>query len=384
MKDAVRLPALADRPPIPADQASSPHSPASEVVRSEWSVLGIICLLTALIFVFDIATPHDDVSISFLYTIPIFVTIFAHRWAPYPFALLTTVLSGVGAFIQTPGEVLDLVFFTNRTIAVVAHWLVAFLVATRKDAESLMRAEFEEQKRKIETGRRFMDVLSHEIGTSLTMIDGQAFRMRKLAENNEPLDTVVRADKIRQAVRHIEAVVRQVQLASEVGEGMVHFRPVAVPLGALVADAVQSEARPSIQANLTGLPEIVWGDADMLRQVIANLLSNAVKYSPPDAPVQVTGRAEQDLAVIAIADRGRGIPEDDKARLSEPYYRARNSHGVHGTGLGLYVARRFVASHGGTIDIASELGVGTTVTIRIPIGQPPSEESRGSTAHPLH
>ena len=136
------------------------------------------------VFLIDIATPPDDMSVSFLYTIPIFLTIFLRRGLAYVFAFIATILSCIGAFIQTPGEALDVVFFANRAISIIAQWLGAFLVTTRKDAEALMQAEFEEQKAKVETSRRFMDVLSHEIGTSLTMIDGQAFRLRKLAGND--------------------------------------------------------------------------------------------------------------------------------------------------------------------------------------------------------
>ena len=383
-KAAVRPSNLAASQPTPVQASPDIPSTTSETAY-EPLIIVLICALTALVFLFDIAMLHDDVSVPFLYVIPIFVTIFSYRWSPYPFAIVATLLSGIGAFIQTPGETHDLVFFTNRMIAVAAQWLVAFLVTTRKDAEALMRAEFEGEKKKVETGRRFMDVLSHEIGTSLTMIDGQAFRLRKLAESNEPMDAVVRAEKIRQAVRTIEAVVRQVQLASEVGEGSVYFRASGVTLEVLVADAVQQvDSSRSIRTDLKALPEVVWGDAYMLRQVIVNLLSNAIKYSPPASPVEIVGRTEQDVAVLSFKDQGRGIPSDETTRLSEPYYRARNSHGVHGTGIGLYVAKRFITSHGGSLDIESKIGTGTTVTIRIPIGQPPPDDSRESAAHSLH
>jgi signal transduction histidine kinase len=90
------------------------------------------------------------------------------------------------------------------------------------------------------------------------------------------------------------------------------------------------------------------------------------------------------MAVLSIVDRGRGIPEDETTKLTEPYYRAQNARGVHGTGLGLYVTARYVASHAGAMDIKSELGAGTTVTVRIPIKQTPVEDRRDATAHPLH
>ena len=156
-----------------------------------------------------------------------------------------------------------MVFFTNRAIAVAAQWLVAVLVTARKDTETLMQAEFEAERQKAETSRRFVDVLSHEIGTSLTMIDGQAFRLKKLICNDERHEDIVgRADKIRQAVNHIEAVVRQVQIASEVDQCKTRFRPGGLKLGEVVAGAIlQVEEERTIQTDLTQLPLTVWGVA---------------------------------------------------------------------------------------------------------------------------
>lgn len=382
MREALPLPeeAASRQPPVSPEA----QQPAAGTVK-ELPVLGLIGALTVLVFLFDIAIPHDDVSVPFLYSIPIFVAIFSRRWSPYPFAVIATLLSAIGAFIQTPGETLDMVFFTNRLIAMGAQWLVAFLVSARKMSEALMRAEFEEEKQKLETSRQFMDVLSHEIGTSLTMIDGQAFRLRRLAESQEPTDVIVRAEKIRQAVRDIETVVRQVQLASEVGEGTVYFRSANVALAALVTDAVQQiESKRPISTDFTALPALIVGDAYMLQQVVANLLSNALKYSAAGTPVEIRGWTEENLAMLSFTDYGRGIPDDEKARLAEPYYRARNAHGVHGTGIGLYVTKRFIASHGGSLDIASKLGVGTTVTVSIPVGSSPPDDKRDQTAHSLH
>lgn len=333
-------------------------------------VFVLIWLAMGGVFFVDVATPPDDVSICFVYAVLISASIFSFRSAAYLSAALATVLSLLGAFIQTPGETLSLVFFANRAIAVAAQWVVAFLVTARKDTEALMRAEYEEERRKVETSHRFIDVLSHEIGTSLTMIDGHAFRLKKLVRGDEPHNLTGRADKIREAVSHIEAVVRQVQMASEADQGKLHFRPAVFKPGELVADVVtQFEAERTIQSDLARLPLAVWGDADMVRQVIANLLSNAIKYSSAVTPIVIHGRTQDNFAVLSIADQGRGVPNDEKLKLFEPYFRASNSRGVPGTGIGLYLVERYVATHGGSISFDSELGTGTTVTVRIPIGK---------------
>jgi signal transduction histidine kinase len=86
-----------------------------------------------------------------------------------------------------------------------------------------------------------------------------------------------------------------------------------------------------------------------------------------------------------VSDRGRGIAPDEREKIFEPYYRARNSRGVHGAGIGLYVARKFVENHSGTIQIHGALNAGTSVTITLPVAGPAvTEENRTDAASALH
>lgn len=365
-----------------------PHAPwlKPRPTAGELAILGLILALMGVIFVFDILTPPDDVTICFIYAVLVFLTLFGHDHAVYLCAAIATFLSVLGSFINPPTEAHSMVFFANRGIAIVTQWIVAFLVMTRKDTEARMRQDFDEQKDKAEESRRFLDVLSHEIGTSLTRIDGQAFLLRKNAEEEKPVDTVVRADKIREAVGHIHAIVQQIQLGSEVRERTMDMAVSDVNLQALIADIVMGAGAGDvvIEIDLATLPDIVAGDPDMLRQVFDNILSNAVKYSLPGGTILIRGTTENGCAVVSIADQGRGIPEDEQSKIFTPYYRARNSRGVHGAGIGLYVAKRFVDSHSGMIGIESALNAGATVTIRLPIAPVPPEEIRVSTPHPLY
>ena len=335
----------------------------------EGIALVLVCLLMVGVFVFDIYTPPDDVSICFIYAVLILLSGFSYRHTPYICAGLATALSWLGAFIQTPSDSLSLVFFGNRAIAVVAQWLVAFLVVLRRDVELRMRSEYEKERANAETSRRFVDVITHEIGTSLTTIDGQAFRLKKLISSDETDDAPQRADKIRQAVRHIENVLRQVQIASEIEQGRVGLERSAVNVADIIADAVlELSGGRVIHIDTKTLPKSVHGNADMLQQVVANLLSNAIKYSSSDTAVSIWGRTVDDTAVVSVSDRGRGIPADELEKLFDPYFRASNSRSVHGTGIGLYVVQRYIQNHGGSIDITSDLGQGTTVTFQVPIG----------------
>jgi signal transduction histidine kinase len=122
----------------------------------------------------------------------------------------------------------------------------------------------------------------------------------------------------------------------------------------------------------TELSELVgeW-DAGRLARVLDNLLDNAVKYSPRGGTVEVAVAREADLAVLSVTDRGEGIPAGDLPHIFERFRRGRNVEGrIPGTGIGLAGVQRIVELHAGTIDVASEVGVGTTLTIRLPLNSP--------------
>jgi signal transduction histidine kinase len=364
-----------------SDQAS--RSARSGISTREWLVFALVLALMATVLIADIFTTPDHVTICFIYAAIIFLSIFSFYRSAYIAAAVATLFSVAGSLINPPVEALGVVFFANRAIAIASQWIVAVLVTTRKDAEALMRRDLEEQTANAETSRRFLDVLTHEIGTSLTTIDGQAFLLRRTIDAADQ----ARADNIRSAVRHIQAIVQQVQLASEVGERALDMRIEAVDLRRLVEDLFVDidTTGVSLGAELSGLPETILGDPDMLRQIVSNVLSNAIKFSEPEGDVRIRGESRNGYAILIVSDRGRGIAPDEHDKVFEPYYRARNSRGVHGAGIGLYVARKFVEHHQGTIRIDGALNAGTTVTITLPVAGPAASDDRmPDAASPMH
>ena len=108
-------------------------------------------------------------------------------------------------------------------------------------------------------------------------------------------------------------------------------------------------------------------DEKLLRQILENLLSNAIKYSPNGSTVEFTLSRHQNQAVFQIRDQGIGIPTEDQQRLFETFHRASNVGTVAGTGLGLAIVKKCVDIHQGQIAMDSEIGVGTTFTVTLPI-----------------
>jgi signal transduction histidine kinase len=128
-----------------------------------------------------------------------------------------------------------------------------------------------------------------------------------------------------------------------------------------------ASSKHRLELELPEHPVIVHIDKLRIEQVITNLLSNAIKYSPAGGRVIVRLEREPAAAVITVTDAGVGISIDDQQRLFEPFTRLQNVGSAPGSGLGLYVVRRIVDAHGGSIEVESEPGRGTAFQVRLPV-----------------
>ncbi|MEI6530869.1 MAG: PAS domain S-box protein, partial [bacterium] len=125
----------------------------------------------------------------------------------------------------------------------------------------------------------------------------------------------------------------------------------------------------SFDLNLQPVPEGAC-DEEALSRVVENLLTNAVKFSPKGGQVEVRLKLEDQTLLLEVEDHGLGIPAQEQQQLFQPFQRGRSveQKRIPGTGLGLYVCRRIVEEHGGSISLTSEEGKGTVVTVRLPWG----------------
>jgi signal transduction histidine kinase len=126
------------------------------------------------------------------------------------------------------------------------------------------------------------------------------------------------------------------------------------------------------------------GEEDRLKQLLLIVLDNALKYTPAGGKVTVGLWRDGDDAEIMVRDTGVGIPEDDLPHVFERFYRADPARGRDpgGTGLGLPIAQWIARQHGGHIEIASRVGAGTTVTVRLPVTDSQQTGAPASSEHP--
>jgi two-component system OmpR family sensor kinase len=131
--------------------------------------------------------------------------------------------------------------------------------------------------------------------------------------------------------------------------------------------AVESNLRISTQLA----PVEVVGDADRISQVLVNLLSNAIRYNRSGGEVQIMTEAGNNIALLRVRDTGQGIAPENLPHVFKRFFRADKSRSrAEGrNGLGLSICKAIVEAHGGTIDIASKLDEGTTVTIAFPLNR---------------
>jgi signal transduction histidine kinase len=329
----------------------------------------VVLLLLATVYLSDMTTAADNVSIAFIYCVPIVVGLLHASQRSFLYAAIASILTVIGSFFQPPLLVTDLATFAaNRAIAVATQWLVAVLVWNQKRFQDALEGRIAEEREKVQTQRRFITILSHEFGNALTTIEGQAYRMAALSASLDSSEISTRANKIRAAADRIQAVVSRIQLASTLENRSLELNFSTVDVFSVVRGIVEQfkdDWRHRIEFEQSLTRGEVRADRDLISQVFENLLINALQYSGSDTNVVVRCAVVAETVRLMVVDTGPGIPEDELPRLRTAYYRGTGSRGTKGTGLGLYFANQIIEAHGGRLLIESIVGQGTNVTVEL-------------------
>ena len=223
----------------------------------------------------------------------------------------------------------------------------------------------------LERQRQFTGQASHQLRTPLAAliaaIEVARRRPRTVLEHERVLDGL-HDDAVR-LWRVVEALLFLARAEAEAGLPDLE----CLDLAAWAADHLRAWSGHERAADLRfeardGDPLWTQAHPPLLGQLLDNLLENACKYSEPGTPIIVRAWCEPDAVALAVEDRGCGIPAEDLPRVFEPFYRAESARrlGHAGVGLGLAVARRIAATHGGTITAESEPGQGSRFVVRLP------------------
>lgn len=236
--------------------------------------------------------------------------------------------------------------------------------------ETELRRALDSEKHVTTGQRRFINILSHEFRTPLTVIDscGQVLRRRAARLTEET--ALERADMIRRATARIDGVMRSALQLVQLEEGDMRCTFQAVALDRLVRETIETAgaARPDVPIRFAPgeAAAVVRADPALIRSALAALIENASKYSAAGSAVDIRLSEAEETCAIVIEDHGIGIAPDELPRVRERFFRGSNTTAVPGAGTGLYLADTLVAANGGSLAIQSVLGEGTTVVMTLP------------------
>ncbi|HKI57802.1 MAG TPA: ATP-binding protein [Trueperaceae bacterium] len=219
--------------------------------------------------------------------------------------------------------------------------------------------------------QRLIADIAHELRTPLTVLRGELEALE---------DGLQRGDaetyrRLGEEVTLLTRLVQDLRLLSQAESGALSLERGRVDLRALVAEVAASfraHARGSGPALATDLDSAhVNGDADRLKQVLVNLLDNAARHAPDGSRIDVTLRREGERAILRVRDRGPGIPEGERERIFQRFYRTdgARTRATGGSGLGLSIVHSLVTLHGGTVTADDHPEGGAVLSVSLPLAR---------------
>jgi two-component system, cell cycle sensor histidine kinase PleC len=229
----------------------------------------------------------------------------------------------------------------------------------------------------------FISIVSHELKNPLASIKGYASLLQRRARKDSALESAVKGlEVIEQQVNRMSLLLDQLRDVSQIG--MDRFMIDAEPLDIveltqrIALDMQTTTTNHQFELDVPDAPLMTEADEFRMSQVLGNLISNAIKYSPSGGKIDITVRRTDDpphrplelsrgnWALVAVTDRGIGIPKEVQSRLFERFYRAPNTKGkISGMGLGLYITREIIQRHGGYMWLESVEGKGSTFGVAL-------------------
>jgi PAS domain S-box-containing protein len=255
--------------------------------------------------------------------------------------------------------------------------LAAVDITERKRAEAGLQKALAREQELGQLKNNFISMVSHEFRTPLGVIQSSAEILRDYLDQLGSAERAEHLQSIAKNTRRMADLMEEVLVLGRLDAGKMVFQPAPLSLRRLCARLVD-EVLPAtnracpIELRLGEMPDSARADEPLLRHIFTNLLSNAVKYSEPGRAVEFAVRREGADAIFTVCDHGIGIPPSDQAWLFHAFHRGSNVGPRPGTGLGLVIVKRCVELHGGQIRVESQVGEGTTATVRLPLFTQPT------------
>ena len=239
-------------------------------------------------------------------------------------------------------------------------------------AQEKLNRSLSKEKELNEIKSSFVSKVSHDFRNPLNSISGMA---QILETYGDKLPPQKKAEVLKQLRRNVDKMINlldDVLIISQKDMGKLQFNPTPLELEEFCQEVINGvhtacNYKQTVDFTYQAQQDKYSLDYNLLDYILTNILTNACKYSPKDSVIDFVVRSQSSELIFVIQDRGIGIPPQDTPHLFDSFYRASNSKDYQGTGLGLAIAKEYTEFHQGTISVESELGIGTTFTVHIPI-----------------
>jgi signal transduction histidine kinase len=217
----------------------------------------------------------------------------------------------------------------------------------------------------------FLGMVSHELKTPLTSAKGFAQLLQRRLSNAGVEHMAPELEQVDRSLEKLSRLISSLLDASALETGMLSIHASVFAVDDLVREMVKEQKQlwPNRLLLESTIQIRAYADRERSGQVLQNLLSNALKYSPVDEPVWVSVSVNGDMIRLSVQNQGKGIPQDQHARIFERFVRVAQpeQNMVKGMGLGLYIAAQIVTQQGGRIWVESTLNEGATFFFTLPL-----------------
>jgi len=237
--------------------------------------------------------------------------------------------------------------------------------------EGLMHA-LKKEKELGELKSRFVTMASHEFRTPLTMILSSTFLIEKTSSENFEAERTVHTNRIKRAVNNLTLILNEFLSLEKLEQNKVEVVNSDVNIPEFIQDTltemdILKREKQVINYHHHGDMNMTRIDHQILWSIVTNLVSNSLKYSKAGDIIDIVSEIRQDAIVFTVKDQGIGIPDDEQQFIFSRFFRARNAINIEGTGLGLHIIQKYIHLLQGTIAFESQLDVGTTFTVTLPV-----------------
>lgn len=276
---------------------------------------------------------------------------------------------------------------THDTGNIAGAVLVLWDLSERRQIQSLEKEVIETQKSEAEVRQileaerelselksRLMTTISHEYRTPLTVVLQSSEMLQHYSHKWSEEKKQTHFDRIQAAVEQMKKLIENVLTFGKAEAGKLSFNPTPLDVEIFCRDLIEEQqlvagTKHTFNFTYQGNGTQANLDAQLLRYILSNLLTNAVKYSPDGGAISLVANCQDRQVVFSVQDCGIGIPPSEQQRLFETFFRASNVGKISGTGMGLAIVKKCVNQHGGQISVESQVGTGTTFTIKFPVGE---------------